>query len=417
MNSRSLSLIPFLLLPLLCLPVPAPAQSGIEAVFDLPVIAKDPIDAARFEEFFPARFLEINVSKPEEDADEILKEIRKDTLSKLSPELIPPEGDYLPLPYFFSSYLVAHDRKDRLEEVMFSESTLPLRRSRVLRLYRLLEEAIGPSDSVHGRKRPGVPTVINVTWQRPQGRLILVLEADDRTYYGCSIRLDYYPEESPRLKYLNRVKTTPVQLGDSTAETVEAFLNHHAAFREGDGPFPPTPLADTLEERLVQYGATVGLKDSLSFRTCQRLNELHRRLEPALEQEFSAHPVPERYQRILDLAIQSRKGESQVGAAAFLAHYEDPATQPYLRRGLEVGLPSGVSSYSARGLARFCTGDLLRQTVEDFLLDKGHAFEILRHLPTRKQVGELWKIRNQTPDASNQQRLDGVLTLAERNLE
>lgn len=402
------------LIPLLCFPALSPAQTGVDVIFDLPVHSGKPIESARFEEFFPTAFLEINVSKSEDESDEILARIREEMAS--TP---PPEEDQLPLPYFFSTFLVDHDRKDRLEQITFSESSLPMRRSRVLRLHRLLEEAIGPADSVHirGQRLPTMPSEIIVSWQRPKGRAVLELRADDQFYFGCSVKLDYYPEGSPRLEYLDRVRTSPVSLGESPTDTVEAFLTHHTVFREGEGPFPPIPLAETIEERMAQFGSTVGLKDSLSFRTNQRLTELHQRLEPALEQEFSAYPVPERYQRILDLAVRSPRGESQVGASAFLAHYDDPATQAFLKQGLEVGLPSGVSSYSAKGLAKYCTGDLLRQTVEDFLLDKRHADLILRHLPTREQIGELWKIRNQIPDGKAQRRLDGILTLAERNLK
>ncbi|MDA8909261.1 hypothetical protein N9I65_03705 [bacterium] len=246
---------------------------------------------------------------------------------------------------------------------------------------------------------------------------MLELETDGLIQFGSQVSLKYYPKGSSRLEYVDRVKKTEFRLGASIAETVKTFLEHHSAFHEGDGPFPPIPLDEALEGRLAQYAETTGLKDSLSFRTNLRLNELHGRLEAQLTQEFAIYPVPDRYQRILDLAISSRSGECQVGAAAVLAHYDDPATQPFLRQGLKVGLPSGVSSYSAVGLAKFCTGDLLRQTVEDFLLDKNHAGLILSQLSTREQIGELWKIRDRIPDGNNQRRLDGILTLAERNLE
>jgi|GEM_PF-5218530 len=407
------------LLPCLAFPLVVSAQQGVEAIFDLPVREGATIAAERFEEFFPSEFLAINVSLSEQDTEELLERIRHKIRSAAPPEAIPPEEHQFPLPYFFFSHLVDHDREGRLEQIMFEESSLPMRRIRVLRLVGLLRDAVGPPDTieVRGRARSTMPSEIYVNWRRPQGRIRLELEADDLIHFGCLVRLDYFPNASPRLAYVDRAKKAPVELGSSPWETVMLFLEHHAAFRDGDGAFPPTPLAGTLEERLGQYAQTIGLKDSLSFRTNQRLNELHGRLEPALEAEFATDPVPDRYERLLELALNLRSGESQVGAAAFLARYDDPAIQPFLRRGLEVGLPSGVSTYSAKGLAQFCTGDILRQTVEDFLLDKRHAGLILRHLPTRKQIGELWKIRDQIPDGKNQRRLDGILTLAEDGLE
>ena len=414
-----MDLFRFSLISFFCFPVFASAQPVIEAVFDIPVIEGSVIDAARFEEFFPKKLLDINALKSKEENNALLAKIRNEILSGLEPDSIPPEDYQLPLPYFFSTHVVNHDYDGRLEQVTFSEDSLPIRSSRVLRLYRLLEAAIGTSDTVHvrGRARSQMPQEIIVSWKRPEGRIVMELDVDGLIHFGCSVRIDYYPQGSRRLEYLDRAVTTPIQLGNSPLETVEAYLEHHPAFQDGTGPFPPTLIADSLEGRLDQYGTTISLKDHMGFRTSQRLNELHLRLEPALEKEFSNFSPQERYQRILDLALQAASGGVQVGAAAFLAHYDDPATQPFLRRSLEVSLPSGVAHHSAKGLAKYCSGPLLQQTVEDFLLDEKGAEAILRHLPTRKQVGELWKIRDQIPDGKAQRRLDGILTLAERKLE
>ncbi|MDF1811299.1 MAG: hypothetical protein P1V20_03770 [Verrucomicrobiales bacterium] len=402
---------------------PVCGEERIETLFGCQFQDKRKLQAERVEEFLPAAFAGINASLSEAAAGKVLTRARKQFVTRLPAEVISPKVYDIPLPYFFDGIDILHDRKGSLEKIILYASSLPIRKTSILRLHQLMEEAFGPATDLRtrGKLRSEIPREIYIQWSRPEGRIDLFLDVDDFIYFGAECRLIFYPTGSARQQRGDRYLSPSLSFRESPRAMLTAYLDHNSAFIDGDGPVPPIAVGKTPAARFDQYGDTVYLNESLDFRTNRQIGDLRRRLEQALEKEFSVYPVPERYERILEVALgrgQIRgSGGVQVGAAAFLAHYDDPAALPMLREGLKVNLPGGVELYCAKGIAKTCTGPSMLETVEQFRKDEGKAHLILFNLPSEKQIEELRLIQKNSKDATLRYRLDGCLTLSERNLE
>lgn len=90
-------------------------------------------------------------------------------------------------------------------------------------------------------------------------------------------------------------------------------------------------------------------------------------------------------ERLCDIFTGNYSGKTQVGAARYLAMQPGDVPVPYLKKGLQISVPGGVSSNCAVGLADRCRGPELDKTIGMLASpnkeESDYAFQIISHMP------------------------------------
>lgn len=150
------------------------------------------------------------------------------------------------------------------------------------------------------------------------------------------------------------------------------------------------------EESLLAKLHVLGAKEDSEILTPAEQTELTSTREE-LKKLYARISEAKLFERLLDICSGGVDGAAKVGAARLLSSFRGTTVVPYLKKGLEISLPSGVSYFCANGLAERCRGSEMTRTITMLestnQKESDYAFKVLSHVELVRHRSQLEEMK------------------------